>query len=186
EGADGLTLDTHEFTLKKGDQVTVRVTAAPRAVAKNVDPDRQATEYVLSIGGAVRVNDQNQDIRAAADLPREPFRLTHVILEGNKQVTDAGLANFKDCKNLTELNLINTPVQDAGLANLKDCRKLRGLYLAGTSVTDAGLAYFKDCKDLVHLRLDMTKVTDAGLAYFKDCKDLIHVPVDGTAVTDAG
>lgn len=31
EGADGLALDTTEFTLKKGDKVTVRVTLAPKA-----------------------------------------------------------------------------------------------------------------------------------------------------------
>lgn len=34
EGADGLMLNTPEFTLKKGDRVTVRVTVDPKAVAK--------------------------------------------------------------------------------------------------------------------------------------------------------
>ena len=34
EGADGLALDTREFTLKNGGQVTVRVTLGPKAVAK--------------------------------------------------------------------------------------------------------------------------------------------------------
>jgi hypothetical protein len=42
EGADGLALDTREFTLKKGGQVTLRVTLDPKAVAKkdaaNGDP----------------------------------------------------------------------------------------------------------------------------------------------------
>ncbi len=40
DGADGLTLDTSEFTLKKGDKVTVRVTVAPRAVVK-AQPKKQ-------------------------------------------------------------------------------------------------------------------------------------------------
>ncbi len=41
EGADGLTLDTTEFTLKKGGQVTVRVTLDPKAVAKKPDPPKK-------------------------------------------------------------------------------------------------------------------------------------------------
>ena len=41
EGADGLRLDTPEFTLKKGGKVTVRVTVAPRAVAKKHRPRPQ-------------------------------------------------------------------------------------------------------------------------------------------------
>ena len=35
EGADGLTLDTPEFTLKKGDKVTVKVTLERKAIAKS-------------------------------------------------------------------------------------------------------------------------------------------------------
>ena len=38
EGADGLALDTTEFTLKKNDKVTVRVTLEPKAVAKKERP----------------------------------------------------------------------------------------------------------------------------------------------------
>jgi heterodisulfide reductase subunit C len=35
------------------------------------DPDRRAAEHVLLIGKMVKVNEQAQEIRAAADLPRE-------------------------------------------------------------------------------------------------------------------
>ena len=58
-------------------------------------------------------------IKAAADLPREPFRLTKVRASENQQLTDAGLANFKDCKNLDELNLQKTNVTAAGIDKLK-------------------------------------------------------------------
>ena len=67
EGADGLVLDTPEFTLKKGGEVTVRVTMGQPAVVKNTPAslaaDRTAAEYVLSIGGTVRVNDEERDIK---------------------------------------------------------------------------------------------------------------------------
>jgi formylglycine-generating enzyme required for sulfatase activity len=44
---------------------------APVSEAKTApkDPDRQAAEYVLSIGGAVHVNGQERKINAAAELP---------------------------------------------------------------------------------------------------------------------
>src|SRR5207244_1049992 len=99
-------------------------------IEPTASPDRRAAEYVLSIGGTVRVDGNESDLQAPeGKLPAGAFRLTHVILNGNKQVTDSGLAAFKDCKNLTVLGL-------------NGC----------TQVTDAGLAHFKDCKDLSLLR----------------------------------
>ncbi len=174
----------------------------------SLDPDRRAAEYVLSIGGAVKVNEAGQEIKAAADLPRESFRLTSINL-WQKQTTAAGLAVFKDCKNLKELELHRSNVTDAGLAHFKDCKDLTFLNLTGTPVTDAGLAAFKDCKNLRRLNLSDTPITDAGLAQFKDnhhltelwlyftrvtgeglgafkgCKDLTFLNLYGTQATDA-
>jgi Leucine-rich repeat (LRR) protein len=100
-------------------------------------------------------------------------------------MSDAGLAHFKDCKNLTHLDLTETQVGDAGLVHLKDCMNLRELKLTDTRVTNAGLAHFKDCKGLTHLDLTRTQVGDAGLAHFKDCKGLWALDLNDTRVTDA-
>ena len=54
-------------------------------------------------------------------------------------MTDAGLANFKDCKNLTVLRLNNTTVSDVGLAHLKDYKNLTVINLQNTKVTAAGV-----------------------------------------------
>src|SRR5262245_25245681 len=51
------------------------------------DPDRRAAEYVLSIGGTVRVDGNDSAIGAKGDLPAGAFRLTHVCINQNKQVT---------------------------------------------------------------------------------------------------
>jgi hypothetical protein len=150
------------------------------------DPDRRAAESVLSKGGTVKVNDQDQEIKAAADLPRESFRLTFVSLQDNKQATDADLAHFKDCKNLTYLNLRGTQVSDAGLVHFKDCKNLRVLFVSFTGIGDAGVAHFKDCKDLTDLELRFTQVTDAGLAHFKDCRNLTYLNLTCANVSDAG
>jgi hypothetical protein len=212
EGADGLTLDTPEFTLKKGDKVVVRVTAAPKVRAKDAGPDRSAAEWVLSLGGSVvvGVGGQDREVKAAADLPPPPFRLKGVNLIGNQRVNDAGLARLKDCPSLTFLDLGGTGVGDEGLAHLKGCKDLRELWLWGTRVSDAGLAPLAGCQGLTHLGLwdtqvgdaglghlaackgltwlavSRTRVTDAGLAHFGSCKGLTGLGLDGTGVTDAG
>ncbi|MBX9679222.1 MAG: protein kinase [Gemmataceae bacterium] len=154
--------------------------------AAATDPDRKGAEWVLSLGGTVRVNGEDRQLEAVAGLPKGRFALTGVYLYRNEAVTDAGLALFKDCKGLTHLDLRGTAVTDVGLALFKDRKKLTHLGLDYTKVTDAGLAHFKDCKGLTHLQLGNTAVTDAGLAHFKDCKGLVYLQLGNTAVTDAG
>ena len=163
---------------KIGDQ------APPSAAA--VDPDHHAAEWVLSIGGKVRVNDENRELKAAADLPREGFRLTAVELHENTKVTDTGLAHFKDCKNLMSLDLSVTQAGDAGLDYFKNCKNLVILDLASTKVSDTGLAHFRDCKNLTTLNLCYTKTGDAGLAHFKGCKNLLSLRLHDTEVNDTG
>ena len=152
----------------------------------DLDPDRKAAEYVLSIGGVVRVNDEMDDTKAAADLPQQPFRLTYVNLAGNPKVRNAGLAAFDGCKHLTVLRINETPVTDEGLAYFKGCKNLEILALQGTEIGDAGLANFKDFKNLTHLSFDDTQVTDKGLAYFKGCDKLETLAQRGSKVTKAG
>jgi hypothetical protein len=197
QGADGLVIDTPEFALKKGDKVTVRVTLVPNVVAKTPDPpkvalpepraERKAAEYVLSIGGVVFLNEEGREVKSAKDLPGDPFQLTGFMLDDNKQVTDAGLAVFKDCRHLRRIHLCRTAVTDAGLGHFKECKNLVVLHIWSTKVGDAGLVNFKGCKDLVDLGLFDTPVSDAGLAHFAECKKLGWLSVAGCPnITDAG
>ena len=177
-GRIGLQQHTGEVLYRR-----INIKELPKASA---DPDRKAAEYALSIGGTVGVNDQESVFKAAADLPNEAFRLTKVDLNGCKKVTDAGLAVFKDCRNLTSLSLPNTQITNVGLANFKDCKNLTLLDLWDTKMTDAGLVHFKDCKNLTILQLSGTMASDAGLAAFKDCKNLSYLALGGTQVSDLG
>jgi serine/threonine protein kinase len=154
--------------------------------ANSKNADRRVAEYVLSIGGKVKVNDQDEEIKAASDLPRESFRLTFVELARNKQVTDAGLAVFKDCKSLTGLSLWQTNVGDEGLVHVKECKAVTHLWLGTTRVTDAGLAQLAGRTNLVLVDLLSTNVTDVGLANLKNCRELDNLSLFGTGVTDAG
>ena len=63
-------------------------------------------------------------------------------------------------------------MSDAGLAYFKDCKNLTQLTLDGTKLSDAGLAYFKDCKNLTLLRIEKTKATDLSLLKGMPLKEL--------------
>ncbi|MCI0704487.1 MAG: protein kinase [Planctomycetia bacterium] len=157
-------------------------TIEPTVVA---DPDRKAAEYVLFIGGIVRVNGEAKDIKAAADLPKERFALVHINLGRNKKLTREGFANFSGCKHVTSLNLEAVDVSDAALAHFKDCGNLTTLSLAETKVGNDGLAHLKGCNQLTQLYLNDTQITDAGVAHFKNCKNLAVVRLDGTQIGNA-
>ena len=175
--------------MKKGGRVTVRVTAASKATAAK-DADREAAKYALSLGGTVRVNDQARDLKAIADLPHEPFRLTGVTMEW-VGATDAGLTHLEDCKNLIRLDLhagnATDAVTDAGIANFKNCKNLIRLCLDGTAqVDDVGLAYFKDCKNIDSVGLNGTLVTDDGMAQFQNYPKLVTLHLNGDRIGNAG
>ena len=109
-----------------------------------------------------------------------------VGLKHNGKLSDAGLANFKGCKNLTFLGLFDSNVSDAGLVNFQDCKRLLFLNLSQTKISDAGLAYFAECKDLATVVLTGTNVSDAGLAYLKNCRTPTQISLENTNVTAAG
>lgn len=152
------------------------------------DPDRQAAEYALSVGGfvGVTVDGQLREVRAPGDLPDKPFALTILNLSRRTGVTDAGLAAVKGCKNIHILYLNESIVTDAGLAHFAGCTSLFTLELYRTATTDAGLAYFAECKNLTRLAVDNTRITDAGLARFAGCRNVTRLAFGGTPTTDAG
>ncbi len=195
--ADSNTLALYHFDEGQGDQLTDssghqhhgRIVGAKWVQpggAAGVAPDRRAAEYVLSIGGAVAVNDQTGELKAVGELPGEAFRLTLVNLLNNPQVTVAGLANFKDCQELTSLNLYGTKVTDADLVHFQDCQKLTALNLHASNVTNAGLVHFKNSTNLASLSAGDTQLSDDGLAQLKDFRKLSELNIPGTKVTNAG
>jgi serine/threonine protein kinase len=201
EGADGLALDTREFTLKKNGQVTVRVTLDPKPLAKKAEPpkrddpkmdspnleaDLKAAEYVLSVGGSVQIDGATREIKAVKDLPAKPFTLTAVSFNHADPVTEAGLAVFDDCRNLVSLTMYSPRIGDASLAHFKNCADLTDLSLVGTRVGNEGLAHVRNFKKLRMLFLVGTRVTDAGLAQLKSCGLLAIMSLESTEVGDGG
>ena len=89
-------------------------------------------------------------------------KVTRLILNGTKKVTDAGLK---------------------GVAKLT---QLKGLYLEGTDITDAGLKEVAKLKQLNFLALNLTQITDAGLKEAAKLKQLRFVNLEDTKVTEPG
>jgi serine/threonine protein kinase/Leucine-rich repeat (LRR) protein len=153
-----------------------------------LDPDRRAAEWVLSIGGTIkiRLEGQEREIRAAKDLPVAPFEVAFVSLRDNQKVDDAQLEHFKGLTSLRWLELTDTGVSDAGLEHLKGLTNLTVLWLNNTRVSDAGLVHLKGLTSLIHLELGGTRVSDAGLVHLKGLTNLTALWLGNSQVGDAG
>ncbi len=154
----------------------------------NSNPDRRAAEWVLSIGGAIKIRQdgQERDIQTAKGVPGASFEVVLVNLTANRKVDDAGLEHLKGLNKLTELVLDGTQVSDAGLVRLKGLTELTELYLNRTRVSDAGLEHLKGLTKLTHLHLSGTQVSDAGLDRVKALTNLKDLALGGTQVSNAG
>jgi Leucine-rich repeat (LRR) protein len=161
--------------------------AKPRTPATN---EREAAEWVLSIGGTVTiwVAGRDKEIREKYNLPvpEQPFHVLKVRLAGNKQVNNAELENLKPLSNLTELNLSDTEISDDGLVHLQNLKNLTRLMLNKTKVGDKGLEYLKTLTNLQLLNLGETWVSNDGMKYLSSLTNLTQLSVDNTAVTDDG
>lgn len=201
-GPDGTTVE-----IKQDDD-----SGKPKAGALDSKPARRAAEWVLSLGGTIKIRQDGheRDIRFARDLPMDPFELILINLGENQKIDDAGLPHLRGLTNLTTLIIHTTRVSNAGLEHLKGLTNLRGLNLAhtrvtdpglvhlggltellwldlaGTRVSDAGLARLKSFTNLTELKLWLTKVGDAGLAHLKDMTQLTVLDLGSTQVNDAG
>ena len=154
--------------------------------AGTVDPDRRAAEWVLSVGGKVRINHDPQDLLQSAALPTETFRLTYVNLDNRAQLTDESLLQLNECKHLAALGLANTNVGDVGLRHLRASTGLTHLYVPGTKITDEGLALFQDCRSLLALGIGNTAITDHALDTITRFQRLQLLDVTRTKMTEAG
>jgi hypothetical protein len=159
-----------------------------KADSADVNADRRAAEWVLSIGGTakVRLQQQETEVQADKELPPGPFELVGVTLDDKSKVDEAGLARLKGLTSLTWIDVHDAPVGDDGLGQLKGLTQLTGLYLGGTRVSNAGVEQLKGLTNLSMLWLDGTRVSDNGLAHLKGLTGLTDLGLSRTRVSDVG
>ncbi len=109
--------------------------------------------------------------------------LTHLNV-GFSPVTGTGLRELKILKKLTHLRLDNTPIQDEDIAHLKDLPNLTTLSLSGTKITDAVVKELKTLKKLTYLDLAFTKITEVGIKELKTIPNLKGLNLDGLPIGD--
>jgi hypothetical protein len=138
----------------------------PAEISLQVDPDRRAAEWVLSVGGTVRIsaNGSNLDLPLRSPLPQGRFELVGVKLE-KLRLHDSDLQHLTVLTHITTLSLAETTtLKDDGLELIAEIRSLTTLYLNGLPVTDQGLKYLERLAMLQSVFLSQTKVTPAGVA----------------------
>ncbi len=149
--------------------------------------ERSAAEWVLGLGGKVRVRGASGDqvLQGPATLPEGDLRVTIINL-CRSAATDDGLTHLQTLTSLESLSLSETRVSDAGLGHLRGLKKLRILALAGTAVTGEGLARVQALPGLEELTLDGTRVDAAGLAQLRPLTRLRQLSLVKLPVGDAG
>ncbi|MBC8116704.1 MAG: protein kinase [Candidatus Saccharimonas sp.] len=173
-------------TLTKGKQEIVKIERKelPPASTKGTtnDQDREVAEWVLSVGGSLKVVKDGVTISLApgAKLPASPFVIDFVDINAveykakDKVIVDDELARFAGLKGLRTLYIHENPatVTDRGVAKLHDLPKLLVLHLNHTQVTDACLNSILAMPSLEQLYLGRTKVTPAVLPMLKSLPKL--------------
>jgi hypothetical protein len=150
---------------------THRLTVAKdkRQVVDIGEPNREAGEWVLRVGGAIgiRVDGQPREVTKIEDLPPTSFQITGLKIQG-KPLSDVDLEHLDGLTSLVYLTLQFAPVSDSGFAFIAKLPEVLEIAVEGTGITDAALAHLKSMPKLRIQRLDNTQITDAGLEHLKD------------------
>ena len=161
-----------------------------------IRPERAAAEFVIRLGGGVRLGQRGAFVRDLAAVPKGEFRIFGVDLVGTT-MDPLDMKNLGGLEDLEELLLPGTVFNpgagsrlDAndGFAGLAKLHKLKKLYfslhfLESINVQDKGLAHLKDLTQIEEMRLTMTRVKGPSLSPFVNLRDL---DLNDTPFTDDG
>lgn len=87
---------------------------------------------------------------------------------------------------LVWLKLSNTKITDAGIKEISNCKNLVRLYLEGTAVTNGSTAIIKQFQFLEYLNIIGTSIDDTGLLELSGIKNLKQIYCWQTAITAKG
>lgn len=193
-----------------------KLKAAQQEPAKTAvdDQDRKAAEWVVRVGGVVRVIADGVQSEHPKDgkLPEGPLKVTLVNLvepgkmnkltnegvkhlEGLKSLNvlimhPVGVDDFSFLKGMESLETFHCEFTDDGLSHLKNLTSIKDLSIGGffgnPKITDVGLAHLENLKNLERLDLAGVALTDAGLKYIAKHNKLQSLSLFRTPISDAG
>lgn len=104
------------------------------------DPNsKEATEYVLKLGGTVIPVHSELPIDTPAKIPEGKFAIREIDLT-NAKFKNIDLVKLSNLPYLESLNLHRTNLTDKGLSSITDLPKLKSLEIAYTRVSDAEIS----------------------------------------------
>ncbi|MCH7726308.1 MAG: hypothetical protein IH991_07505, partial [Planctomycetes bacterium] len=184
---NGVKIKNGKFTLTRDDTILVEIIRDGKVAVKpdkpSDDPERLAAQWVLRIGGRVGISPDGtnpREIMLIDDLPLTLYRVVYVNLDGNKQVSDVGLAHLAHLSELGDLKIRHTSVSDAGMRQLASLTSLHTLALTNTKVTDTGLKHLSGLTRIHNLFLQETQITDDGLEHLAGMPQLNRLMLEGT------
>jgi hypothetical protein len=136
-------------------------------------------DAITSINGSWDLNDGDLD-----GLPSSPDVLA-ADLEGNAQLTDAGIFPLSHLPNLQIAELSRTATTGIGLRAFGRLPHFRSLMANHTPLTDQGLSYLPGQR-LTGLALNSTKVTDDGLQMLGATRSMRSLLLSNTFTGDRG
>jgi uncharacterized protein (TIGR03067 family) len=156
-----------------------------------VDYDRQAAEWVLSVGGELDLRAHpwdllpRQAVKDSASLPNEKFTVEAVTLKAHAGVTDTSLKNLAELPRLYTLKLLKAPgVTAAGLVHLRDLPALSDLTLEGIPLSGLAVEQLTHLKSLEHLALWSCPMDDTVLSRLTTMRSLRSLDLAGVPVSD--
>ena len=176
-----------------------RISASGAAAARGVlprtrvdwwEPNRRAAEAVLAAGGRVhvRTGGPGSDVKDAAALPAEYFRLSRAAFTGpgkpSVEVLKLLAALTDDVfDDLEEVDLSGSALADADLQALGNlpCRRL---VLNRTGIAGPGLAHLKNLPRLTELSLECPTLSFLGVQYVGGLTRLKKLSLATSGATD--
>jgi Leucine-rich repeat (LRR) protein len=182
EGLSGVKFDEFNPALKSLSLVGTNVTdekLADLVVSHETNEPLDLTS--LDLSRSARLSD------GSLDIIKKMTGLETLNLSGTK-ITDQGLGQLKDLKQLQSLKLSSNPmITEASIPQLCALPNLRSLDLSGNAqLADGSLDALKEIPSLETLNLSGTKITDQGLGKLKDLKQFYALNLSSNPmITDA-
>jgi eukaryotic-like serine/threonine-protein kinase len=131
----------------------------------STDRDREAAQWVLSVGGKVDVSVGGQELFVpdASQLPKEAFRVVRVQVGGITAVNDETLAKLRDLTACRNVDLMSTEITDTALKHLENFVALQDISVRNTKITGEGFKHLRKCVLLKQVTASDTRLTDQGV-----------------------
>ena len=171
----------------KRNQGIVNVVQNPNAIDSVAE--REAAEWVLSVGGVVGLHgpDDMPILLVDGKLPEGRFTLNSAAISGDVHFAAGGLSHLRSCRRLVSIDVYGcSRLTDAGIAALEGGR-MRFLALIGCrALTDNAMRSIALIRGLEGVQLASPGFTDAGIAALKPLKELRGVNTGDSGITDEG